>query len=459
MIYLTLGEAIRQGVPLYKEIHDNKPPFLYILASLAGSLFWFKAILAIWHLISVFLFWKLSSALFPKNIKLQRIATATFALLTTLPMLEGNIVNAELFMIGPIIAGFLLILNNKANSSKIFLAGILFSSSVLFKIPAIFDSLTVPFFWLVVSKNIKDIRQILRKTFFLLTGLFTPLALTLIWYYLSGAAKEYVVAAFLQNVGYLATWRPGDVTKPFFIKNAPLLFRAGILALGFGILYWKKNKLSREFMFSTGWLLLTLFATTLSERPYPHYLIQVVPPFSLTFAMLVSLKTFEQVLTIIPLTLTFLVPVYFKYWHYPSIPYYVRFINFATGRTEKSVYLSSFGGNVTRNYKIADFLAFSTKRGDSVFIWGDGVPIYALSRRLPPIKYVADYHISDFSSKGEVIKNLNKKPPKIVVILPGSEQFIELNSLLKKNYILVETIERAEIWSLLSPRLKALLAL
>ena len=65
MIYLSLGEGIRQNIPLYKGIHDNKPPLLYITAAAAGSLFWFKAILTIWNLITIFLFWKLSTILFP----------------------------------------------------------------------------------------------------------------------------------------------------------------------------------------------------------------------------------------------------------------------------------------------------------------------------------------------------------------------------------------------------------
>src|SRR3990170_7823229 len=109
MIYLTLGEAIRQGIPLYSGIHDNKPPLLYIVAAIAGSLFWFKAILALWHIITVFLFWKLTKALFPSKEKLGKIATVIFALFTTIPLLEGNIANAELFLIGPIIGAFLLL--------------------------------------------------------------------------------------------------------------------------------------------------------------------------------------------------------------------------------------------------------------------------------------------------------------------------------------------------------------
>src|SRR3989337_991757 len=113
MIYLTLGEAIRRGIPLYSEIHDNKPPLLYVMAAIAGNLFWFKALLTLWLLTTVFIFWKLTEVLFPQNRRAQKIATIIFALLTTLPLLEGNIVNAELFMIGPIILAFFLLLTQK----------------------------------------------------------------------------------------------------------------------------------------------------------------------------------------------------------------------------------------------------------------------------------------------------------------------------------------------------------
>src|SRR3989304_503504 len=93
MIYLTLGEGMRQGLTLYKDIYDNKPPLLYLLAALAGNVFWFKAILAFWNVGSIILFWKLSQALFPNKLKLQRTGTVIFAFLTpylywkaTLPM-------------------------------------------------------------------------------------------------------------------------------------------------------------------------------------------------------------------------------------------------------------------------------------------------------------------------------------------------------------------------------------
>ncbi len=57
-IYLTLGQGVRQGLTLYKNLHDNKPPLLYLTAALAGNLFWFKAILLGWSLFGTILFFR-----------------------------------------------------------------------------------------------------------------------------------------------------------------------------------------------------------------------------------------------------------------------------------------------------------------------------------------------------------------------------------------------------------------
>jgi len=458
MIYLALGEAIRQGVPLYSGAHDNKPPLLYILAAISGSLFWFKAILCLWHLVTVYLFWKLTDVLFPKNVRLQKVATITFALLTTLPLLEGNIANAEIFMVGPTLAAFIILLTKKSNFRNIFLAGVLFSFASLFKIPAAFEVPVIIFYWLTQVKKfeLSSIRRIIIKSFYLFLGFAIPIALTFVWYYFTGAFKEYLIAAYLQNVGYLSSFRPGDVQEPFLTKNAPLLFRGAILAFSLLIIFIKRKVLSKEFVFIVAWLLFTLFAVTLSERPYPHYFIQSAPAIGLLLGMLFSLKRIEQVYVIIPLTLTFIIPVYFKFWYYPTASYYLRFVKFATNQISTDEYIKTFGDHIPRNYKVAEFVRKNSRPEDKIFVWGDSSIVYALARRLPPIKYVADYHISDFSSKEIVAEDLQKNPPVLVIILPNSQAFPELALLLNLNYGLVETIDRAEIWQFLSPSLQDL---
>lgn len=461
MIYLTLGEAIKQGIPLYSGIHDNKPPLLYLAAAIAGSLFWFKAILAIWHIITVFLFWKLTKTLFPNKDKLGKIATVIFALLTTIPLLEGNIVNAELFLIGPIIGAFILIWppEKKQNPKSIFYAGLLFSVATLFKVPAAFDMGAAVFLWIIANKiSFKSTKQIVINTLYLIAGFLLPILITLIWYGTQGAISAYLSAAFGQNFGYLSTWRPGDVQKPFLVRNLPLIFRGLIVAAGLTLLCSKRTKLGKQFVFTSSWLLFTLFAVTLSERPYPHYLIQSVAPISILLAMLFSEKTKEQVLVIIPLTLAFFVPIYFNFWYYPTAPYYLRFIKFATSQISKDEYFSSFGGQVLTNYKIGNYIASTTKLGEKVFVWGDSPPVYALSRRFPPGKYVANYHIADFSTNRDTIKILSSNFPKIIVILPNSSPPSELTAFLRENYILTNVTDGAQIWNSLSARVRAIIA-
>lgn len=461
MIYLTLGEAIRRGIPLYKGIHDNKPPLLYIIAAISGSLFWFKAILSIWHLITVFIFWKFAVALFPGKKKLHKVATAIFAALTTIPLLEGNIANAELFMIGPILGAFLILLSAKksAEPKKIFTAGLLFSVATLFKIPAAFDVGAIVFLWIASNKlNLKTLRKVFVNSVYLAAGLLTPILLTITWYALRGALSEYLIAAFAQNFGYLSTWRPDDIQRPFLARNGPLFLRALIVAGGLGILYHKRKKLSKQFLFTSAWLLFTLFAVALSERPYPHYLIQSVAPIAILLAILFTEKTKEQTLVILPLALAFVVPVYFKFWYYPTTPYYLRFVKLASKQLTKDEYFATFGSQVLRNYKIADYVTGITRKDDHVFVWGDSSAIYALSRRFPPGRYVADYHIRDFSTIEQTIETLSSDMPRVVVILPDSRPPAEIILFLRNNYILIETIDGARIWNILSPGVRALIA-
>lgn len=450
MIYLTLGEGIKKGLVLYSQIHDNKPPMIYLFAALAGNLFWFKALLAFWNVVTVIFFWHLSQALFPGKEKLHKAAVTIFALLTTLPLLEGNIVNSELFMIGTTIVGFLILLSQKLNFRNIFFAGVLFGVSTLFKVPAAFDIPAIVFYWLLQTNFEKgDLKIIVKRVLFLAIGFAIPLLLTFIYFALRGALPNYFVAAFMQNVGYLSSWRAAEVQKPFFIKNLPLIIRGVIMLLGLGSLYIYRKKLGRSFLFIVAWLLFGLFAVTLSERPYPHYLIQVVPEIALLLAVLFSQKSLEQSLAILPLTLAFLVPVYYKYWYYPTSTYYQRFISFVGHKTTKVQYLNGFGSKVSQNYEVADFIINSTKKDDKIFVWGEDAPIiYALTRHLPPTKYVATYHINDYSNQDREAKVLINDKPVFIVLLPNSSPFPQITSLLKKNYLLISNFGEVEVWKL-----------
>ena len=457
MIYLNMGQGIRQGKILYKEVHDNKPPLLYLTAAISGNLFWFKSILAFWNLITIVLFWKLAGTLFKKNKKLVGLSTVIFSLATTLPLLEGNIANAELFMIGTTIAGFLILFSQKLNPKNLIIAGLMFSLSALFKVPAAFEFPAIVIFWLITSKNLKkDFSKIFKNTMFLSIGFLTPILVTIIWYFLRGAGKEYLSQAFLQNFGYLSAFRPGDVQKPFLVRNAPLLIRAGITFLLILTVAAFRKRLSKNFIFLSIWLFLTLFAVTLSERPYPHYLIQSMPAISLFFGILVTERSIEQSLVVIPLAIFFFVPSYYKFWRYPILPYYKNFLLFSTRKINKESYFKYFGKSTNNTYEISKVVNNVTGNRDPIFVWGEESPtVYALSKKLPPIKYVANYHIDDFSNKEEVMSKITQNPPKVIVLLKNSPSFGELYLFVRKSYVPIDSIGGSEIWYLTSDSTKS----
>lgn len=459
MIYLTLGEAIKQGLRLYSDIHDNKPPLIYVTAAISGNLFWFKTILALWSLGTIYVFWRLTETLYPKNNKLQKTACIVFAVITTTPIFEGQIANAENFMIGPIILAFYMLIKQKNTSFNLLAAGSLLSMATLYKIPAAFDVLAIIFYWLYSQKriNLASLTKLFGKTSILAAGFIIPITITFIFSYTNHSLQDYFSAAFLQNIGYLSSWRSGvneNVTT--FQKNFPLLLRLAFLILLGVVLFWKR-KLSKKFTFISFWLFLTLFAATLSERPYPHYLLQSSAPISILLANIFATKNKEQAYSILPLLFVFLVLYQFKFWYYNPIEYYTSFAKLVTHKATNSEYLKSFGNEVERNYIISKYIAKLTDPKDRVFVWGDSAPIYALSKRLPPIKYVAGYHIKDFSSEQEVLDKLNQQKPTLIVVLPDSDPPESLSFFIKSNYALLMSIEGSQIYKLLDDKIRSLI--
>lgn len=446
MIYMTLGQGVREGLTLYKDVYDNKPPLLYLTAALAGNLFLFKVILAFWNIATIVIFNKLAVKIFSKNLKAQKISTIIFALLTTLPLLEGPTANSELFMIIFTIGALLILLKDNLKTKNIYFAGFLLGFGALFKIPAAFDAPIIVFYW-IITLGFREWKTILKNTLILFLGFISPLLITFVWYFIQRALPEYVKAAFMQNVGYISSYRPGDIEKSFFVRNAPLFARGGIVLLSSIIIFIFRKKLSKKFILLSLWTLFALFAITLSERPYPHYLIQVVAPLSMLLSIFFSEKSLDQSLAVFPLALTFFVPFYYKFWYYPTSTYYVRFIKFISGNETKQEYFNSFSKNVDRNYQIAKFLSQSSNKDDKVYIWdSDSAAIYALSRRFPPTQYVADYHVNDYSNKSMEAKKIEIGMPKFI-ILTKSHPFLELMPLIKSRYILVDQFGDASVYS------------
>jgi len=440
-IYLTLGQALRKGLVFYRDIHDNKPPLLYFLAALAVNVPVFRLILLFWHLVNVFLFFQICQKIFTKPSH-SFLSTLIFAILSSIPLTEGNISNGEIFMIMPTTAAVLLLIKK----TKFFASGLLFSLAFLFKVPVIFELFALIFFITVYQQ--KNIFSGLKKIFsssvlLLLLGFFLPIFASILYYSLHSAGEPYVKAALMQNIGYLGSWE--GQSAPFY--QSGLFIRGLIFAFLILAIFLSRRFLNQKFALISLWFLGALFGSLLSGRPYPHYFIELLPPASLLLVYLFTQKSkLVAFYSFLFFSLTAFSLYYYQFWHYQTIPYYQNFILYATGKINRQDYYGFWGQSVLINYDIGSYLKQNTTPDQKIFVWGTEPAIYAISDRLPLGKYTVAYHIIDFQAKDQTIKNILDNPPRFIVYFPNNPEFQELDDLLLEHYTVVKIFPPALIY-------------
>jgi len=441
-IYLTIGQALRRGKVLYRDIHDNKPPLLYWTAAVAGSFFWLRFLALLAAMGGAAGFYYLARRFFSSS-KKSFWLTIIFIFLMSASFLEGNTANAETFFVPLTIIGFCFFLNK-----KYFKAGLLMGLSFLFKSPPLFDFAAMIIFtlWPVLEK--KSISNLLKQKIIPLAAGFTlPVFITLIYYSIRGILPFYLESAFLLNFPYLSAWGGGGGGSLF---SSQLFWRVVILLLILaGMVVWQKKKAfkGKPLLFFL-WFLLALFGVLLSSRPYPHYLLQIVPSF-LLLGGLVIFRTQKTTMALFALALFLIIGAVYWYgfYFYPLLPYYQNLTQFSLGKKSQSDYWSWFDIKMPRNYQVAGFLQELTDKNDEIFIWGNEANIYALSHRQPASRYTVAYHIQDFKKEKEVLQQLQQTPPVAIVYdtdfnysPPGFYSF------LSSNYLLLDTIGSLQIW-------------
>jgi hypothetical protein len=453
-IYEVVGQAMDHGRLLYRDIWDNKPPLLYIIYAIAqGDQATVKTFSLISGLFSLIVFVLLSEKLFKKYLITIPLSILYLFLLGT-PILEGNIANAEVFMLLPILlAGLLLykltdaswIKSRKLKHSSIvnpqsllFTAGLLLGLAFLFKIVALFDFAAFLIFFnlLHLPENIsfsfrKQIRKhevgFLNKTVwensilnsrFLILGFVVPLFITFLYFAFNNALTEFFQATFSGNVSYV-----GSNNYFFGIPQGLLLIKVILLVAVIYMILLKRKAFSKQTLFIILWLSFSLFNVFFSERPYTHYVIVLLPSFCLFVGLFFSEKLMKEkllVLTGIALIL-FIIFSQFQLNFNKSFLYYQNAITFLTNGESVEKYQEFFDSKTPRDYAVASFVIKNTTPADNIFVWGNNPEIYALSHKLPPGKYTVAYHITQNNALTETEIAIAKAKPKYVIILTEAE--------------------------------------
>jgi len=424
-----------------------------------------------WNSVNVVLIWKLAKK-FIKSDLVVTLTTFLFLIFSTIPLTEGNIANAEVFMIMPVTAAVLILFNLTEKKEKgitgilkswlvkhdwrYLLIGVLMAVGFLFKVPVGFELFGL-LVWLVVYKA-ESVIDFLKRVFdqrvrLIIFGFLAPVVLSIIYYFLAGAGESYVRSALGQNIGYLSSWE-GE-SRPFYQSG---LFVRGMIMMGSMTGIWLlRKKLGNKYGLISLWFVGALFGSQLAGRPYPHYFIEIVPAGALLLGMMIdSLKTKKKEFlkdwgkVIVGLGLFGLViwsMLAYKFWYYKSWPYYKNFVGYVLGDKNRDEYMSFWGSGVLRNYEVAKYIREITEEDEQIFVWGTEPAIYVLSNRLPVGKYTVAYHILDFGAKEETIKRLIEEKPRVIVKMTSEGHvFSELEGLLADKYLMVKQFNEAVVY-------------
>lgn len=441
-IYLTLGQAIRRGLHLYSKIHDNKPPTLYYLASIFPTLFGFRFLLLIFMVPTIYLFQKLASIFL--NPKLTRLATILFLIFSSIPLFEGNIANAENFMLLPTIAAFLIFLKAKKNIHY-FITSFLLGIAFTIKIP-VFIEFGFLFIWLFLM-NFNSLKENFKKNFWPLflklfifgIGFLLPIILWALYYLKLGALPQFLGSALLQNFSYLSSWTTGTHTAT--ASSGGLMTRALFLCIFWIITYiaYLKKIISKQYTFLFFWLGAALFGILLPTRPYPHYLIQSIPSLVILIFLIFSKGKLLQKAINVGILALFVITIFsYKFYLYSTFKYYKNFYSIQSSQS----YDSYFGNHVIISRQIADHIKANTQENDYIFLWGDQSYIYAMTNRLPPGRYTVAYHIVDFNGYQETMTAIKTHLPKYIIYTYMPDRpFPELDEFISKYYFLEKTFD------------------
>lgn len=510
-IYLTIGNGLRQGKILYSQIIDHKTPLIYYLAAV-GSQLQFRLLTFIWMSLASIAFFHLAKELLQKTWTIIA-ATAIFILLTSLPYFEGNIPNGELFVMGFVLWGAYFMsgtkvfndyfsaentllknigIGNKEESLSAFLpaifkrdrllyaiAGFFFGLAILTKIPALFDA--AAFFALFcftltnsfsLRKNkwfawFKQLRRLSIDAAYMLAGLIFPILLSIFYFTLRGAGRDYLDFGLLYNFRYAGSWHPSFVSPLLeFIFTLPGKILLSVVLITLLVLL--KKIFRPVFQFVATWFILTLFAALLSNRPYPHYFLQIMPALSLLVVLffdswldiklvnkkiklqfvLAKIKKAEADFTLLLLAIFVSVALLLHLGLYPTLSYYTRFTRYITGSMSLDNYYASFNPFMKDNYEASRVILNSGER--EIFIWGTNPMLYALSQTSPVGKFTVSFHIKDFQAQAQTLAALKEKRPYFIVVMKDEKgQFPGFYEFLQNNYMPNQSFEHFTLWKLL----------
>lgn len=448
-IYAAVAHAMLRGEALYQTILDNRPPGLYwlyalFLAASGYSVFGIKLAATAFVLFTqttvFYIGWRIAGR------RAGLLAAGLLGFLSSLPLLEGNTANAEIFMMFPTALGVLLLLWGRP-----FWAGVALGSSVLIKQIA-----GVEFLASLIALALFYPRPF-RSIALLSVGCALPIAATALYLLAQASLDEFAFTGIAYYLGYVQ--RDGRIPKEYWI------FKLGLLAITCGVI-WRhyrgtRNEASFHQPFLALWTVFALYGALFTSRPYPHYLLQSLPPLLLWLTSTLvpnwnrSLErpTGGKMATTAGLALVacwLFSAVYIPWpaWARPerAVDYYNNWAQYVSGRRSTAEYNDFFDKRVNRNFQLARYLKEKARPGDYLLIWGEEPWLYPITRLGVAPPYTVSYYAYEMpQGLQRVVEAIRQRRPSYIIWTTNKPLFPALKAVLEQEYTQVSLAQNAAL--------------
>lgn len=369
-VYGAIATLMNQGGRLYAEGGvDNKPPGIYWLYAATFEVFGRYQMTAI-HAIELIAVGATCALLVAVGWAMAcRRAGILAAVLYGVLTAAGNprllAANAEVFMVLPLTAAFLLLLQRRW-----FWAAVLMVAAGAFKQVVAIDVLLLPaaLMWIEGSGGRR------RATLLFAAGIVAGLALGAGLLALTGSIPGFWRWTVQSLVGYAGgNWTPANIWSRAQSSLVPFVLTGAVAWIAALALVGRWRALSGAERLAVVWLLLSFVGAVAAGHLAWHYFIQVMPPLALLAGLAVDRAlNWESRRWVAAAALAgLLVPA--LYW-----------FNFDLGADPLTY---DWTPPVAQHQEVADYIAAHTRPNDRVFVWGVWAALYTESDRVPACRF------------------------------------------------------------------------
>lgn len=289
--YIVIGEQIKNGSVMYRDIADVKTPGTYYIAALiitiAGkSMIAGRIFTAIIHAGSALLIFFLGVKI--KNKKVGMIASILFLIAVYIPIFQSFYYLAEPFAVFFSILSVLFFLKNDIRYN--FISGIFLGISVLFKQTTVLLFGVYLIFYLLhlrykINRKkdyVLDSAKILIAIFL---GLVTPLLLIFLYFLIMGAANDIIYYTILFLFDYKVEFKLTSLVGGFYSYLPIWILFLSMTSITF-YNFIKRKSLDDKNLFLVLWALLLLYPAIVIV--FSQRVLFAIPPISLLAAILLN---------------------------------------------------------------------------------------------------------------------------------------------------------------------------